>query len=65
MHVMVLGAGLSGVTTAWYLTQAGFRVSLLDRQAEAVTAAHTRHGLRPVRRRDIGPWTTLVLRGRL
>ena len=35
MHVMVLGAGLSGVTTAWYLTQAGFRVSLLDRQAGA------------------------------
>ena len=38
---------------------------LLDRQAEAVTAAHTRHGLRLIRRRDIGPWTTLVLRGRL
>ena len=35
MHVMVLGAGLSGVTTAWYLQQAGFRVSLVDRQPEA------------------------------
>ncbi|MCK6407642.1 D-amino acid dehydrogenase [Thauera sp.] len=35
MHVMVLGAGLSGVTTAWYLTQAGLRVSLLDRQPGA------------------------------
>ena len=35
MHVLVLGAGLSGVTTAWYLSQAGFRVSLVDRQAEA------------------------------
>ena len=35
MHVMVLGAGLSGVTTAWYLQQAGFRVSLIDRQPEA------------------------------
>lgn len=35
MHVMVLGAGLSGVTTAWYLAQAGFRVSLLDRQPGA------------------------------
>ncbi|HAF56316.1 MAG TPA: amino acid dehydrogenase [Thauera sp.] len=35
MHVMVLGAGLSGVTTAWYLQEAGFRVSLVDRQPEA------------------------------
>lgn len=38
---------------------------LLDRQAEAVTQAHRRHGLRLVHRRDIGPWTTLTLRGRL
>ena len=35
MHVMVLGAGLSGVTTAWYLTRAGFQVSLVDRQPGA------------------------------
>ena len=35
MHVMILGAGLSGVTTAWYLQQAGFRVTLVDRQPEA------------------------------
>ena len=33
MHVMVLGAGVTGVTTAWYLRQAGFEVSLVDRQA--------------------------------
>ncbi len=35
MHVMVLGAGLSGVCTAWYLLQAGFDVSVVDRQAES------------------------------
>lgn len=35
MHVMVLGAGITGVTTAWYLKQAGFEVSLVDRQAQA------------------------------
>ena len=35
MHVMILGAGLSGVTTAWYLQEAGFQVSLVDRQPEA------------------------------
>lgn len=34
MHVLVLGAGVTGVTTAWYLTQAGFRVTVVDRQAE-------------------------------
>ncbi|MDX5446690.1 MAG: D-amino acid dehydrogenase [Zoogloeaceae bacterium] len=32
MHVMVLGAGVNGVTTAWYLLQAGFEVSVVDRQ---------------------------------
>lgn len=35
MHVLVLGAGLSGVTTAWYLQQAGYRVSVIERQPEA------------------------------
>jgi len=35
MHVMVLGAGITGVTTAWYLSQAGFEVSVIDRQPEA------------------------------
>ena len=32
---MVLGAGVIGVTSAWYLTQAGHEVTVLDRQAEA------------------------------
>ncbi|QDF96084.1 amino acid dehydrogenase [Azoarcus sp. DD4] len=35
MHVMVLGAGVTGVTTAWYLRKAGFDVSIVDRQAAA------------------------------
>lgn len=35
MYVMVLGAGVSGVATAWYLANAGFRVSVIDRQADA------------------------------
>ena len=35
MHVMVLGAGVTGVTTAWYLQQAGFEVSVIERQAGA------------------------------
>lgn len=35
MHVMVLGAGVTGVTTAWYLRQAGLDVSVVDRQPGA------------------------------
>ncbi|WP_027284328.1 D-amino acid dehydrogenase [Rubritepida flocculans] len=32
MRVLVLGAGVVGVTSAWYLAQAGHEVTVLDRQ---------------------------------
>ncbi|MBI1906245.1 MAG: D-amino acid dehydrogenase [Rhodocyclales bacterium] len=32
MHVMVLGAGVTGVTAAWYLRSAGYAVSVIERQ---------------------------------
>lgn len=35
MHVMVLGAGVIGVTTAWYLHRAGLEVTVIDRQPAA------------------------------
>lgn len=35
MHVIVLGAGLAGVTSAWYLCQAGHTVTVVDRQPAA------------------------------
>ena len=35
MHVMVLGAGITGVTTAWFLRRAGFHVTVIERQDEA------------------------------
>jgi D-amino-acid dehydrogenase len=35
MKVVVLGAGLLGITTAWYLAEDGHEVTVLDRQAEA------------------------------
>ena len=35
MRVAVLGAGVVGVTGAWYLARAGHEVTLLDRQPEA------------------------------
>ena len=34
MHVLVLGAGVIGVTSAWYLAEAGHDVTVLDRQSE-------------------------------
>lgn len=32
MHVMVLGCGVVGLTSAWYLAQAGHEVTVIDRQ---------------------------------
>lgn len=32
MEVLVIGAGLAGVTSAWYLCQAGCKVTVVDRQ---------------------------------
>jgi D-amino-acid dehydrogenase len=32
MHVIVIGGGVIGVTTAWYLARRGARVNLIDRQ---------------------------------
>ena len=33
MHVVILGSGVTGVTSAYYLARAGFRVTVIDRQA--------------------------------
>lgn len=35
MNILVLGAGVVGTTTAWYLNQAGHRVTVVDRQPVA------------------------------
>lgn len=35
MHVIVLGAGLAGITSAWYLRQDGHAVTVIDRQPAA------------------------------
>ena len=35
MHVAVLGAGVIGVTSAWYLAKAGHEVTVIDRHAQA------------------------------
>src|SRR5690554_435199 len=35
MHVLVLGAGVVGVTSAWYLHQQGHQVTVIDRQRQS------------------------------
>jgi len=35
VKIIVLGAGVIGVTSAWYLAQAGHEGTVLERQAEA------------------------------
>ena len=35
MKVTVLGAGIIGISTAWYLSEAGHEVTVVDRQADA------------------------------
>jgi D-amino-acid dehydrogenase len=41
MHVIVLGAGIAGVTTAWYLARSGCRVTVIDKASSI--AAGTSH----------------------
>jgi len=58
VRVLVLGAGVVGVTSAWYLAQAGHEVVVLDRQPQAgmetsfanggqISAAHAEPWARP------------------
>ncbi|TXJ02400.1 MAG: FAD-dependent oxidoreductase, partial [Neisseriales bacterium] len=42
MKVLILGGGVIGVTTAWYLAEAGCEVTVIDRQDE--TALETSFG---------------------
>lgn len=38
MHVIVLGAGVIGVTTAWHLREAGCEVTVIEREADVAQA---------------------------
>ena len=35
MHILVMGAGVVGITTAWYLQKQGHQVTVVDRQNQA------------------------------
>ena len=43
-EVCVVGAGVVGVTTAWYLAEAGWKVTLLDKAAAVGTGTSFRNG---------------------
>ncbi len=43
-EVIVIGGGVIGLTSAWWLLEAGFRVSLLEREAGMAGAASYRNG---------------------
>jgi len=44
MHVVVLGAGVVGVTTAYYLSERGHRVTVVDRAETVATGASAGNG---------------------
>ena len=44
MHVVVLGAGVIGVTTAYYLSERGHSVTVVDRAAEVASGASGGNG---------------------
>jgi len=45
MRVLVLGSGVIGTTSAWYLAQAGFQVTVIDRQpAPALETSYANAG---------------------
>ena len=57
MHVVVIGGGVMGVTTAWYLREAGFEVTLLDAAPEpAAGASHANGGMLHASHAE--PWNT-------
>jgi D-amino-acid dehydrogenase len=44
MHVLVLGAGVIGTTSAWFLRQAGHDVTVIDRQQQPATETSYANG---------------------
>ncbi|MGA7965713.1 MAG: FAD-dependent oxidoreductase [Gammaproteobacteria bacterium] len=56
MHVVVLGAGITGLTTAWHLSEAGAEVTLIDRgPAPASETSHANGG--HLSTSSAKPWT--------
>ncbi len=57
MHITVIGGGLVGVTTAWYLIEDGHHVTLIDRASElAAEASHANGAMLHASHTE--PWNT-------
>lgn len=67
MHVLVLGAGVVGVTCAWFLREAGHRVTVIERQSSAaretsfanggqISVSHSEPWANPAAPRTIFKW---------
>lgn len=64
MHIIVIGGGLVGVTTAWYLIDAGHTVTLVDRAGElAAEASHANGAMLHASHTE--PWNTPQAFGQL
>src|SRR5260370_42710283 len=55
MTTVVLGAGVVGVATAWYLRKSGHDVVLIDRQAEAAMETSWGNG-GIIHASEVEPW---------
>lgn len=56
MKTVVLGAGAIGTATAWYLSQAGHEVTLVERQAEAAMETSWGNG-GVIHASEVEPWS--------
>ncbi|MDX1609842.1 MAG: D-amino acid dehydrogenase [Halofilum sp. (in: g-proteobacteria)] len=64
MHVLVIGGGLTGTLTAWYLAEAGREVTLLDRNPElAAEGSYANGSILHAGHAD--PWNTPAVIGQL
>ena len=46
MHILILGSGVLGVASAWYLAKAGHQVTVIDRQSSvAQETSHANAGM--------------------
>ena len=57
MHILIIGAGLVGVTTAWECHRKGYEVTLVD-AADAVAAGASRANGGQIAVTDSAPWST-------
>lgn len=64
MHITVIGGGLVGITTAWYLLDSGHSVTLVDRAPELASEASHANGAM-LHASHTEPWNTPQALGQL